>query len=78
MTVDYVIECIEDYHCDECGGEVKYRMSLTGTGMAIPRCDKHWGVRLENHQAHMRVYPDSPMPPSWFDPMDAGEVWDDD
>ena len=80
------IECL-DYHegiwngdlpprLGECVGEVVYRESLTGTGTPIPRCDAHWQQRLERDDAHRRIYPDSPIAPSWFDPADAGERWD--
>ena len=63
---------------DECRGEVEMRPSLTGTGMAIPRCDYHWDLRLRQDEEHRRIYPDSPIAPSWFDPTLAGERWDDD
>lgn len=68
--------CIENPA--ECRGEVEMRSSLTGTGMAIPRCDHHWEKRLERDEEHRRIYPDSPIAPSWFDPSIAGERWDDD
>ena len=45
--------------------------------MAIPRCDHHWQVRLEKDEEDRRIYPDSPIPPAWFDPTAAGERWDD-
>ena len=67
-----------DEHKGGCGGPVELRMSLTGTGTPIPRCDRHWQARLEFQEAHERVYPDSPIPPAWFDPEAAGERWDDD
>lgn len=69
-------ECIDDPA--ECGGEVEMRPSLTGTGTAIPRCDRHWGLRLQREEQLRRDYPDSPIAPSWFDPTYAGERWDDD
>ena len=69
-------ECIENP--DECRGEVEMRPSLTGTGTTIPRCDHHWDLRLERDEQLRRDYPDSPIPPAWFDPTFAGERWDDD
>jgi hypothetical protein len=69
-------ECLDD-HQGGCAGKVEYRPSLTGTGMAMPRCDAHWQARLDWQEEHLRIYPDSPNPPSWFDPEAAGEVWDD-
>ena len=72
-----IIECIDD-HRGECSGPVELRPSLTGTGTPIPRCDLHWDIRLEKEDELRSVYPDSPNPPSWFDPEVAGERWDDD
>jgi hypothetical protein len=70
-------ECL-DFRKGGCLGAVLMRGSLTGTGTAIPRCDRHWVLRLEKEAEHREVYPDSPNPPSWFDPTYAGERWDDD
>lgn len=77
------IECIDrprspSSEHEACRGEVLYRESLTGTGTAIPRCDFHWGVRLDFQEQINRDYPDSPVPPAWFDPTFAGERWNDD
>jgi len=69
-------ECIDNPA--ECKGKVEMRPSLTGTGTPIPRCDHHWEKRLEKDEEHRRIYPDSPIAPSWFDPTLAGERWDDD
>lgn len=63
---------------DECAGEVEYRESLSGTGTPIPRCGKHWTERLALQRNLAVNYPDSSTPPSWFDPANAGETWDDD
>jgi|DEB0MinimDraft_3_1074331.scaffolds.fasta_scaffold13341_2 hypothetical protein len=70
-------DCLE-YGSGDCAGAVEYRMSLTGSGMAFERCDFHWDLRLQREEELRRDYPDSPFAPSWFDPMDAGERWDDD
>jgi len=69
-------ECL-DSHKGGCAGEVLLRPSLTGTGLAIARCDAHWQARLEWQEEHVKVYPDSSTPPDWFDPAAAGERWDD-
>jgi hypothetical protein len=61
-----------------CEGPVELRMPLTDTGIPYPRCEKHWAERLEQEQRLRQDYPDSPHPPSWFDPSYAGETWDDD
>ncbi len=77
MTTE-TLTCLQDYGKGTCQGEVEYRMSLSGTGASIPRCDHHWDERLEAQERIDRDYPDSPVAPSWFDPADAGERWDDD
>lgn len=70
-------ECLDE-HRGGCSGAVEYRPSLTGTGTPIPRCDAHWAARLEKEAEHREIYPDSPTPPAWFDPLAAGEHWDED
>lgn len=69
------MRCIER-HKENCEGEVELRESLSGTGTPIPRCDKHWGDRLEAQTEHNKVYPDSSIAPAWFDEANAGEHWD--
>lgn len=63
---------------EECRGKVEYRMPLSGSGRSFPRCDYHWSKRLDHQERLRGNYPDSPSPPSWFDPADAGEHWDSD
>ena len=67
--------CIEA-HKGDCSGDTEYRESLSGTGTAIPRCDRHWAERLAKQQEHNQAYPDSSIPPPWFDAANAGEHWD--
>lgn len=73
------LTCLDSY-ADEggCEGEVTEHPSLAGTGLPIARCDKHWTQRLERQREIDEAYPDSPIAPSWFDPANAGEYWDDD
>ena len=71
---------MEDPRCIQeasgnCAGKTEYRMSLSGTGKAIPRCDKHWEDRLKFQEEHNRRYP--VLPPADFDPLYAGESWDE-
>lgn len=66
-----------DYRKGDCEGETHPRESLSGTGTMIERCDKHWDERLKSHSEHLKVYPDSPIAPNWFDESLAGERWDD-
>lgn len=63
---------------DGCTGRVEYRMALSGTGESYPRCDGHWSDRLDTEERLRQDYPDSPNPPPWFDPANAGETWNDD
>lgn len=67
--------CIER-HKGNCNGETLPRMSLSGTGKPIVRCDTHWGLRLQLEDEINRRYPTQA--PADFDPMYAGERWDDD
>jgi len=66
--------CLE--HGPDCSGEVEYRMPLSGTGRAFPRCDAHWSKRLDEQDRINRTYPQTA--PSDFDPSYAGESWDED
>lgn len=70
--------CLDDHDEGTCEGVIEYRMALSGTGVSFPRCDRHWQSRLVEQERINNDYPDSPIAPSWFDPMDAGERWDDD
>lgn len=59
-----------------CHGAVEYRMALSGTGRSFPRCEKHWEERLDEQERIDRTYGSS-CAPSWFDPLAAGERWDE-
>ncbi|MGH3994723.1 MAG: hypothetical protein ACRDSN_19950 [Pseudonocardiaceae bacterium] len=72
------LECVNDADPDGCAGPVEYRTALSGSGESFPRCDKHWEIRLDTEQRLRQDYPDSPNPPDWFDPANAGEHWDSD
>ena len=72
------LECLDARPDDPCEGAVEYQMPLSASGRSFPRCEKHWGIRLEEHQRHTAAYPDSPVAPSWFDASYAGERWDED
>lgn len=58
-----------------CSGAVEYRMPLSGTGHAFARCDHHWSRRLDEQERINRTYPT--IAPRDFDPLDAGESWDE-
>lgn len=69
------MECL-DRHDGKCEGEVEYRMALSPTGKQFPRCEHHWGERLEEQERINERYPTHQ--PSDFDPLYAGESWDED
>jgi hypothetical protein len=71
-------ECLEhrNHPACECQGPVEYRMPLSGTGRAFPRCAFHWDKRLDEQERINRTYPQTA--PSDFDPSYAGESWDED
>lgn len=59
----------------DCRGPIDVR--YTDLGTQIFECEKHMDDHYAWADEHRRIYPDSPIAPSWFDPMDAGEVWDE-
>jgi len=63
-----------------CEGEVYPREALSGSGLRYERCDKHYREyceRLNPVMADIRSrYPEHA--PADFDPMYAGERWDED
>lgn len=67
-------KCLEEG--PDCQGAVQYRMSLSPTGLSVPRCDKHWSDRLDLDEGLRQRYPEQT--PANFDPLYAGETWDDD
>lgn len=77
LTADECIEYDDVTDGLTCAGSVYLRESLSGTGTPIPRCEGHWADRLDREEELRRDYPDSPIPPAWFDPSACGEVWDD-
>ena len=71
-----VPECNHDGNPDDpCEGKVRWIMSDSGTN-AWPYCEKH-ALAREAVLARAREY-QSPVAPSWFDPLYAGESWDED
>jgi hypothetical protein len=69
-------DCLDHGH-GQCNGEVDYRMPLSGTGRAFPRCEAHWEQRLDKQEETNRKY-GGVCAPSDFDPAYAGEHWDED
>lgn len=70
------MKCIDAGFPEDCEGKTEDRPSLSGTGMPIPRCDKHWEKRLDLQEDLNRRYP--AQQPSDFDPTYAGESWYED
>ena len=71
------LECLDDYGEGTCEGPVEWHSMDPGLTEAFPRCDKHWEARLRSREESIERYETSDVPPSWFDPADAGETWDD-
>ena len=71
-----ILDCLDGP--DGCDGPVEWRHPLTTTGASFPRCERHWAERLERQERISVDYPDTPIPPAWFDPTLAGEKWSDD
>ncbi len=66
------LQCLE--HGPKCEGEVEYRTPLTETNKSFPRCKRHWELRLDSHEDHLRrdaAYRN-------VDYLDAGERYDED
>lgn len=69
--------------CDEqgmddfdCRGTVE--LWVTETGYRIYRCGAHRAAVIARLEKINRRYPNTPTPPKWFDPLDAGERWNED
>lgn len=59
---------------EDCNGGVEYRHPLSATGRSFPRCDFHWELRLDKHEADLekdRQY-------RQVDWLDAGETYEED
>ena len=74
-------KCLDSTH-GGCAGEVYPRPALSGSGLTYVRCDKHfddYAQRVGPKIAETRRrYPDTDVPPSWFDETAAGERWNED
>jgi hypothetical protein len=70
--------CIDFHEEDPCRGPIEYHSIDPGRTRAWPRCEKHWGQRLERREHSMERYENSDIAPSWFDPSAAGERWEED
>jgi hypothetical protein len=73
-TAEVALECLEGP--DGCRGEIKYRMALSPSGRAFPRCDQHWSQRLAREEDAIPWQSD--VAPAWFDETACGERWNDD
>ena len=66
-------ECMENP--DECQGPVEYHSIDPGRTKGFPRCEFHWGKRLESRENSMERYENSDVAPGWYDPSYAAEEW---
>lgn len=63
-------------HGPDCQGEVEYHLNPDRDDLkTFPRCEFHQARRLEQAEETMRKYPINA--PADFDPMYAGERWDE-
>lgn len=61
----------------DCEGPVEYHLNPDRDDLkSFPRCRHHQELRLELAEDHRRKYP--MLPPADFDPMFAGERWEED
>ena len=70
------LQCLDQGGRTPCEGKVELRDALSPTGKMFPRCDKHWELRLEEQDRINTTYPEQA--PADFDPLYAGERWDED
>lgn len=61
----------------DCGGRVEERLSRSGLTVSI-KCENCYNKLQERLDEIDRQYPDSDIPPAWFDPTYAGESWNGD
>lgn len=76
---DEPLECLDGHpgaDDDACEGAVELRYPMSPTGRWFPRCEKHYEKRLEIQEGINQRYPTHQ--PADFDPLYAGERWDDD
>lgn len=67
--------CLSDRGGSSCKGEVRGEMSASGLTF-IHRCEKHWQESYDKDAETRRRYPFHA--PADFDPLFAGERWEDD
>ena len=73
----FEILCIDNRGDGTCEGMVE--MWSTDGMKSWPSCDKHGMARLKRYEeSETERYANSDVPPPGFDPMDAGERWDED
>lgn len=69
------LECLDGP--EGCRGEVEYRTTPDRDDFkAFPRCVAHFEQRLRTSKHILELT--SPVPPRWFDPLAAGERWEED
>ncbi len=71
------LECLDAGSSTPCEGPVEYRVAMSSTGRSFPRCEKHFDIAYRRFEETQRKY-GSPIAPKDFDPLYAGEHWDED
>lgn len=75
--MDEILECLDgSYYKEDCEGDIEWRYPLSATRRSFPRCERHWDMRVQAQEEINRRYPEQQ--PADFDPMYAGERWDED
>ena len=70
------MECLDDYQGD-CQGPVEYHCNpYSDSFKAWPRCAYHFDIYVDRMQDLAQRYPVNA--PSDFDPLYAGERWEED
>ncbi len=72
MTTANDLECLDGP--DGCSGPVTVN-APNHRCAPVPRCERHFARRCERERRILEL--EAPCPPDWFDPLDAGESWDE-
>lgn len=76
MPIQETDTCLRSHNGEKCQGALGERWTDAGT--RIVECRHHMETSLQRNEELRERYPNSSMPPSWFDESNAGESWNDD
>jgi len=75
MAAEETPRCLQEG--PDCQGKVEYHLNPDRDDFkTFPRCEHHQQQRLDQAEKNLELMSDTP--PKWFDPMYAGESWDED